>query len=761
MAGNLSRRSTAELLSRAMQVKKKQFGSRVTFSPKVFIPLTMLCRDRCGYCTFAKPPAHLGSPYMPIDEIVEIATQGEAYGCTEALFTLGEKPEQRYDAADSFLRNQGLETTTDYLYLAAKAVVDNSGLIPHINAGALSFDEFSLLKQVSASQGMMLESLNPALEAHRMAPDKTPQRRTAALIDAGKALVPFTTGILIGIGESESDRITALETISDIAQEYGHVQEVIIQNFLPKLGTRMHNNLPATRDEFLRAIALARLILPPWVHVQAPPNLSDDVLDLINAGVDDLGGISPVTIDHVNPERPWPQLRDLERKLSANGNPLVPRLPIYPEFNDAKWISQEMKFQVTSNSDSHYFARADSWTSGGDSEPPVLVGSLPMTNEPKWSLIGELALKSESSEITEICDAALQGSLPDEDQIHKLFTARGSDLKYVADTADQLRKKISGDTVTFVANRNINYTNICTFKCRFCAFSKGPLSLNLRGNPYLLELSEVSDRVAEAEAAGATEVCLQGGIHPSFDGEYYLQIIDAVKKGSENIHIHAFSALEVHEGARRLGVDLKAYLIRCKEAGLKTLPGTAAEILDDNVRDILCPDKIKTDRWLEIHRTAHEVGLRSNITIMFGSVEDTRTWAKHIVATRNLQQETNGFTEFVPLPFVHMASPIYLQKKARKGPTFRESLLMHAVARISYQHLVPNIQASWVKMGIDGVRQLLQAGTNDLGGTLMGENISRAAGAAHGQELTRQDFESLVRPLGRPLAQRTTLYQLV
>ncbi len=761
MAGNLSRRSTAELLSRAIQVKTKQFGSRVTFSPKVFIPLTMLCRDRCGYCTFAKPPAHLGAPYMSTDEIIEIATQGEAYGCTEALFTLGEKPEQRYDVADSFLRSQGLTTTTDYLYLAAKAVVDNSGLIPHINAGALSFAEFSLLKQVSASQGMMLESLNPNLEAHRMAPDKTPETRTASLIDAGKALVPFTTGILIGIGESESDRITALETISDIAQEYGHVQEVIIQNFLPKLGTRMHNHLPATRDEFLRAIALARLILPPWVHVQAPPNLSDDALDLINAGVDDLGGISPVTIDHVNPDRPWPRLQDLERQLSANGNQLVPRLPIYPEFNDAKWISPEMKFQVTSNSDSHYFARADSWTSGGDSEPPVLVGSLPMTQEPQWSLIGELALKSVSSEITEICDAALQGSLPDEDQIHKLFTARGSDLRYVTDTADQLRKNISGDTVTFVANRNINYTNICTFKCRFCAFSKGPLSLNLRGNPYLLELSEVSDRVAEAEAAGATEVCLQGGIHPSFDGEYYLQIIDAVKKGSENIHIHAFSALEVHEGARRLGVDLKAYLIRCKEAGLKTLPGTAAEILDDDVRDTLCPDKIKTDRWLEIHRTAHEVGLRSNITIMFGSVEDTRSWAKHIVATRNLQQQTKGFTEFVPLPFVHMASPIYLQKKARKGPTFRESLLMHAVARISYQHLVPNIQASWVKMGIDGVRQLLQAGTNDLGGTLMGENISRAAGGSHGQELTRQDFESLVRPLGRPLAQRTTLYQLV
>ncbi|TAN25104.1 MAG: 7,8-didemethyl-8-hydroxy-5-deazariboflavin synthase subunit CofH [Actinomycetota bacterium] len=761
MTGNFSKLSTVELLSRAIKVKTQLFGSRVTFSPKVFIPLTMLCRDRCGYCTFAKPPAKLGSPYMPIEDILKIANRGEAQGCTEALFTLGEKPEQRYDIAASFLRSQGLTETTDYLYLAAKAVVDNSGLIPHINAGALSLSEFSRLKQVSASQGMMIESLNPALEAHRLAPDKTPERRITSLIDAGKALVPFTTGILVGIGESESDRIMALETISDIAQEYGHIQEVIIQNFLPKQGTPMHSHRPAAKEEFLRAIALARLILPSWVHVQAPPNLSDDVIDLINAGVDDLGGISPVTIDHVNPERPWPQLRDLESRLSENGNPLVPRLPVYPEFNDEKWINPEMKFQVTSNSDSHYFARTDAWTSGGESEPPVLVGSLPTSRSPQWSLVGELALKSVPSEITEICDAALKGDLPDENQIHKLFNARGSDLKYVADTADQLRREISGDTVTFVANRNINYTNICTFKCRFCAFSKGPLSLNLRGNPYLLDLSEVSDMVAEAEAAGATEVCLQGGIHPSFDGDYYLQIIEAVKKGSANIHIHGFSALEIHEGARRLGVDLKTYLTRCKEAGLKTLPGTAAEILDDAVRDTLCPDKIKTDRWLEIHRTAHEVGLRSNITIMFGSIEDTGSWARHIVATRNLQQESKGFTEFVPLPFVHMASPIYLQRKARRGPTFREALLMHAVARISYQHLVPNIQASWVKMGIDGVRQLLQAGVNDLGGTLMGENISRAAGGAHGQELTRQDFESLVRPLGRPLAQRTTLYQLV
>lgn len=760
MAVNYSDLSTAELLRRARQAKDKRFGTGITFSPKVFIPLTMLCRDRCGYCTFAKTPAQLSDAYLSIEQVLQIAAEGELNGCTEALFTLGEKPELRYPAASKFLETLGLESTTDYVERAAQAVLEKTSLIPHINAGALSQDEFLRLKAVSASQGMMVESLNPSLDAHRSAPDKTPERRIESLINAGKAMVPFTTGILVGIGESEQDRVTAIKAISDIALEYGHIQEVIVQNFVPKPRTRMSKSDAPSREEFLRSIALARLILPPWVHLQAPPNLSEDVIDLVNAGIDDLGGISPVTIDHVNPEKPWPRLSQLEKQLAIEGLQLVPRLPVYPEFNDPKWISPELRYQVTSNSDSYSYARPDSWTSGGDSEPPLLAGS-DSHEPPKWALVHELAIKPATSEITEICDDALQGVLPGENEIEKLFTARGADLQYVIDTADKLRRRISGETVTFVANRNINYTNVCTFRCRFCAFSKGPLSLNLRGNPYLLELEEVSNRVAEAANAGATEVCLQGGIHPSFDGDYYLRIIEAVKKGSSTIHIHGFSALEIHEGARRMNTDLKSYLSACKDAGLKSLPGTAAEILDDEVRATLCPDKIKTDRWLEIHRTAHEVGLRSNITIMFGSIEGPKTWARHIAVTRALQEETGGFTEFVPLPFVHMASPIFLQKKARKGPTFREALLMHAVARISYQHLVPNIQTSWVKMGIYGARQLLQAGTNDLGGTLMGENISRAAGAVHGQELTREDFEAIVRPLNRPLAQRTTLYNLL
>lgn len=761
MATTYTNMSTAELLSKARHTKYKIYGNSITFSPKVFIPLTMLCQDRCGYCTFAKPPAHLVDPYMHLDEVIKIAAAGQEHGCSEALFTLGEKPELRYKTAQDFLKQHQLKSTVEYLHKAAQRVLSDTNLIPHLNAGALSFEEFSFLKEVSGSQGMMLESLNPSLEAHRLSPDKTPEHRLQALDDAGKAKVPFTTGILVGIGESEQDRIDALCAIRDSTEQYGHIQEVIVQNFLPKPHTAMASHNAADKEDFLRAIALARIILPPTVHLQAPPNLSDRVNDLIDAGVDDLGGISPLTIDHVNPERPWPELHNIEKSLSEEGLHLTPRLPIYPEFNNPTWLHDNLAFQVKINCDALGYARTDSWVSGGESEPPQIIQVPGIADEPHWTLVKELHHRQKNTEITEICDDSLKGILPEEDQIETLFKARGADLHYVTSTADQLRRRISGEVVTFVANRNINYTNVCTFKCRFCAFSKGPLSLNLRGTPYLLDMEEITSRVIEAEKAGATEVCLQGGIHPNFDANYYLSVIEAVKAGSQNIHIHGFSALEIHEGSRRSGVDVSQYLTRCKEAGLKSLPGTAAEILSDDIRAILCPDKIKTERWLEIHEEAHKVGLKSNVTIMFGTIESPKHWARHIAITRDLQKRTGGFTEFVPLPFVHMASPIFLQKKARKGPTFREALLMHAVARISYQELIPNIQASWVKMGVDGARQLLSSGTNDLGGTLMDENISRAAGAVHGQQLTKDDFRELVEPLGRPVAQRSTLYQIL
>jgi FO synthase len=605
---------------------------------------------------------------------------------------------------------------------------------------------------------MMIESLAEGLAAHRGAPDKEPARRLATLEAAGELSIPFTTGILVGIGDDRAGQLAALRAIASSHERHAHVQEVIVQNFLPKPGTAMAKAEPCPPEDLQWAIAVARLVLPPSIHVQAPPNLSDDLAPLLAAGIDDWGGVSPVTADHVNPERAWPALDLLRAATEEAGHVLAPRMTVYPEFALAptRWLAESMRFPVLDASDAEGLARDGDWCSGGEAHPPALldVAAPPTTTGTGAGSSGR------GGAVAEVLAGVGLGQEVGEAEIVTLFSARGPEVRQVAEVADDLRKSIVGDAVTFVHNRNINYTNVCTFKCRFCAFSKGPLSLNLRGAPYLLELDEVTRRVAEAEALGATEVCLQGGIHPSFDGDYYLHVLEAVRKGSETIHIHGFTALEVTEGAKRSEVDLAEYLTRLKEAGLKTLPGTAAEILDDEVRAVLCPDKINTEEWLEAHRIAHRVGLRSNITIMFGSVEQPVSWARHMVRTRDLQRETGGFTEFVPLPFVHMATPIYLQRKARRGPTFREALLMHAVARIAYRGDIDNIQVSWVKMGAEGVRQVLRAGANDLGGTLMDENISRAAGATHGQGMGVDELEAIVAPLGRPLTQRSTLYAL-
>ncbi len=733
------------LMQRASARRDGATGSRVTYSPKVFIPLTMLCRDRCGYCTFAKAPARLESPYLSIAQVVEIATEGAAQGCTEALITLGERPELRYEIAAAWLAEHGFASTVEYVAAAAKAVVETTGLLPHINAGALFAEELALLRPVSASQGMMLESLNPDLDAHRLAPDKAPDRRLATLDAAGELAIPFTSGLLVGIGESRQDRLDALAAIASSHATFGHVQEVIIQNFLPKAGTLMALHPAAPMDELLWTIAVARIVLPMSIHVQAPPNLIDDPVTLLAAGIDDFGGISPVTIDHVNPERAWPELELLEARVAAAGFSLTPRLTAYPEYlaESERWFDAAMVTPVRVLSDAAGLARDSRWVSGGEIAPPLLVGS---------------SRRAISGRIVEILDGFTSGEELGLGEIEDLFSARGAEVAAVCEVADDLRRSTVGDDVTYVINRNINYTNVCTFKCKFCAFSKGPLSLNLRGDPYLLDLDEVTRRVAEAEADGATEVCLQGGIHPSFDGDYYLDVIDAVHKGSDKIHIHAFSALEVFEGARRSEMSLADYLTALKDRGLRTLPGTAAEILDDEVRAVICPDKVTTEQWLEVHETAHRIGLNSNVTIMFGTVEGPRSWAKHMVATREVQARTGGFTEFVPLPFVHMATPVFLRGMARKGPTWREALLMHAVGRLAYRGSIDNIQVSWVKMGVEGSAQVLQAGANDLGGTLMDENISRAAGASHGQRMETEDLEAIVRPLGRPLVQRTTLY---
>jgi FO synthase len=666
-----------------------------------------------------------------------------AAGCTEALFTLGERPELRYDEAARWLAARGYQSTVDYVASAAQMVLESTGLLPHVNAGALYRHELEQLRAVSASQGMMLESLAD-LPAHRLAPDKDPERRLDTLRFAGELRIPFTTGLLVGIGETRQDRLDTLEAIRASHEEFAHVQEVIIQNFLPKARTAMANEPAPSDEEFHWTIAAARLILPDSIHLQAPPNLSDDPTRLLAYGIDDFGGISPVTADHVNPERAWPALDVLGDECDARGFTLAPRLTVYPRFVEATpdFLDEKVRPAVLAHADSTSLARDDQWFSGSDVAPPDRPTSQVRT-----------------SEVSSILARYTPGYEFARDELVTLFRARGADFNAVADLADGVRQDLVGDAVTFVINRNINYTNVCTFKCRFCAFSKGPLSLNLRGDPYLLTLDEISERVREAEALGATEVCLQGGIHPKFDGDYYIDVVAAVRAGSPSIHIHAFSALEVFEGARRSEQDLTTYLTRLKEAGLKTLPGTAAEILDDRVRTVLCPDKINSDQWLEVHRAAHAVGLHSNITIMFGAVEGVDEWATHLLRTRDLQKETGGFTEFVPLPFVHMATPIFLKGRSRRGPTFREAVLMHSVARLHYATLIDNIQVSWVKMGIAGSRRILQAGANDLGGTLMDENISRAAGATHGQAMDVETLRSLVEPLGRPLHQRSTLYQ--
>jgi FO synthase len=771
-----------DLMAAARAVRDRAHGTRITYSPKVFIPLTMLCRDKCGYCTFAQPPARLDSPYLSPEQVLAIARAGAAVGCHEALFTLGERPELRYPAAQAWLDEHGYATTIDYLVAMAAMVLTETGLLPHANAGALFADELAALRAVSPSQGMMIESLRADLDCHRGAPDKEPQRRLDTLDAAGELAIPFTTGILVGIGEDRADRIAALEAIAASHARHGHVQEVIVQNFLPKAGTAMHTAPPCPTEDYLEAIALARLILPPSIHLQAPPNLSDDFGVLLDAGIDDWGGVSPVTADHVNPERPWPALDRLAEVTEAKGFALAPRLTIYPEYvlDPSRWLHPDLHFPVMDRSDAEGLGRDDpgavfpekvefvrqgddgadvevvgdrstQWYSGADVDPPWLLGS-------STGRVGASAAATHSGPVDEVLAGVLDGQVPGIDEIVTLFGARGPEVRRVAEVADELRRQVNGDVVTYIQNRNINYTNVCTFKCRFCGFSKGPLSLNLRGKPYLLTLEDIAARAAEAAAFGATEVCLQGGIHPDFDGEYYLDVCRAVKEAVPDIHVHGFTALEVTEGAKRLDEPLESYLRRAVEAGLRSLPGTAAEILDDEIRAILCPDKIDTEEWLEAHRIAHRVGLRSNVTIMFGAVEQPVHWARHIVRTRDLQKETGGFTEFVGLPFVHMAAPIYLRKMSRRGPTFRETLLMHSVARIAYHGFIDNIQGSWVKIGFNGLSQLLQAGANDVGGTLMNENISRAAGASHGQEVGAADFARVLAPLGRRLHQRTTLY---
>jgi FO synthase len=598
----------------------------------------------------------------------------------------------------------------------------------------------------------MLESASELLcergGPHHGSPDKHPRARLASIRAAGEQHVPFTSGILVGIGETREERIDSLLALRELNAAYGHIQEIIIQNFRPKPATRMAGSPAASLDEHLWSIAIARLLFAPSMNIQAPPNLNPGALRrLINAGINDWGGVSPVTPDHVNPEAPWPHLKLLERATNSAGKQLVERLAIYPELARRAdiWVDPALRTSLLRRIDADGWPRTDEWSPGTRAALPDR--GAPRTDGP--AIVGD---------IPAILARAQAGRALGETDIVRLFRARGDEFAAVCTAADELRQAANGDVITYVVTRNINYTNICYFKCQFCAFSKGKMSENLRGRPYDLSLTDIERRVREAWARGATEVCMQGGIHPSYTGAKYLDICRAVKSAAPGIHIHAFSPLEVHQGAATLGVPVEDFLGSLRATGLDTLPGTAAEILDDEVRAVLCPDKIRTDQWLQVMRTAHRLGLRSTATIMFGHIDRYEHWARHILRIRELQEETGGFTEFVPLPFVHMEAPIYLKGRSRRGPTFREAVLMHAIGRLALHPLIANIQTSWVKMGHEGVKTCLRSGANDLGGTLMDETITRSAGASNGQEMTPTQMEHTIRLLGRVPRQRTTVY---
>jgi FO synthase len=770
----------------------------VTYSPKVFIPITRLCRDRCHYCTFVTVPGKLESPYLSPDEILAIASEGAALGCLEALFTLGDRPEERWPEARQWLDERGYDSTLAYIRAMAIRVLEETGLLPHLNPGVMSWEVINRLKPVSPSMGMMLETTSTRLFetkglAHYGSPDKDPAVRLRVLEDAGRLSVPFTSGLLVGIGETLSERAETIFALRAVARRYGALQEVIVQNFRAKPDTAMRHTDDLPLDDYRAAIAVTRIVLGPKMRIQAPPNLVDleECAALLGAGVDDWGGVSPLTPDHVNPERPWPTLDRLRQITDACGFALRARLTVHPEYvitgepwldprvsghvaalaNDdglardgirptgLPWQEPDGGFASVGRTDLHSTIDTEGRTQDRRNDFDTVYGDWDEVAGAARTAAGPAGAVGAAGPVGGAGTAALAAAeanpagLTDE-QALTLMTAEGELLEQVCELADQLRKDTVGDDVTYVVNRNINFTNVCYVGCRFCAFAQRRTD----ADAYSLSLEQVADRAEEAWGLGATEVCMQGGIDPELPGTAYFDLAAAVKQRVPDMHVHAFSPMEIVNGSSRTGLSFEDFLIKARESGLDTIPGTAAEILDDEVRWVLTKGKLPTATWIEVVTTAHQVGLKSSSTMMYGHVDNPRHWVQHLRVLSRIQDETGGFTEFVPLPFVHTSSPIYLAGVARPGPTMRDNLAVHAMARIMLHGRIDNIQTSWVKLGVEGTQAMLKAGANDVGGTLMEETISRMAGSEHGSAKTVEELTEIAAGINRPVAQRTTTY---
>jgi FO synthase len=776
------------LMSHAARVRDAGNPDRIiTYSRKVFIPLTRLCRDRCGYCTFVTVPGRVSEPYLTPDEVLDIAERGRQLGCKEALFTLGDRPEARWHQARDWLDAHGYDDTLSYVRAMAIMVLERTGLLPHLNPGVLSWQDFQRLKPVAPSMGMMLETTATRLFTerggpHYGSPDKDPAVRLRVLEDAGRSNVPFTTGILLGIGETLAERADSVFAIRRVSREYGGIQEVIVQNFRAKPDTAMRSAPDAELDDLAATIAVTRLLLGPKARIQAPPNLVDSEYQLmLDAGIDDWGGVSPLTPDHVNPERPWPEISALAERTAEAGFTLRERLTIYPPYIREPWLDPRVARHVAALADPATGLARDvvptglpwqepegSWGESGRVDLHVSIDTIGRTSDRRddfaevygdWDATASRIQAPAVARTGEVAAALRQAerdpaALTDEEAL-ALLGADGDDLEALASIADGWRREAMGDDVTFVVTRNINFTNVCYTGCRFCAFAQRRTD----ADAYTLSLSQIGDRAVEAWEAGATEVCMQGGIHPDLPGTAYFEIASEVKKRTPDMHIHAFSPMEVMNGVSRTGLPLREWLTRAREAGVGSLPGTAAEILDDDVRWVLTKGKLPASAWIEVISTAHSLGIPTTATMMYGHVDTPAHWVRHLRVIRGVQERTGGFTEFVLLPFIHENAPIYLAGLARPGATRRENRAVHAVARLMLHGAIDSIQASWVKLGDDLCRDVLQGGVNDLGGTLMEETISRMAGAGNGSYKTISDLAAIVSPLsGRTLRQRTTLY---